>query len=192
VIPSTGSSHSNFCTKEITVRQAYRLAILAILAASTLAAHADLTGDTIHGIYLFPNTSTVFEDLGTFTAPGSGVAISFLDWSVTGSQITMTSRTAFGFTTGSFNGFEFNDISGNPLIDGVTVDPSSTLLGGIVSFTDSTFSVNFQGLEVVTHGQHVTYDLSFGSATTPEPSTLLLLGTGIFGLASMARRKFSR
>jgi hypothetical protein len=159
------------------------------LAVSPLAAHADLAGDTIHGVYLFPNTSTTFEDLGDFTAPGSGNAFGDFDWSVTGSQITITSLTGGSFTASSFNGFEFDDISRDPLIDGVTVDPSSTLLGGIVTFTGSTFSVNFEGLPL-SDGQFVTYDLSFGAAQTPEPSTFVMLGTGILGLAGMARRKF--
>jgi hypothetical protein len=167
------------------------LAILAMftLAVSPLTAHADLAGDTIHGIYLFPNTSTTFEDLGDFTAPGSGNAFGELDWSVTGSQITITSLITSSFTVSSFNGFEFDDISRNPLINGVTVDPSSTLLGGIVTFTGSTFMVNFEGLPL-SDGAFVTYDLSFGAAQTPEPSTFVMLGTGIVGLAGMARRKF--
>jgi PEP-CTERM motif-containing protein len=159
------------------------------LAACPLAAHADLTGDTIHGIYLFPDTSTTFEDLGVFTAPGSGNAFGQLDWSVTGTQITITSLVDSTFTVSSFNGFEFDDISRDPLINGVTVDPSSTLLGGIVTFTGSTFMVNFEGLPI-SDGQFVTYDLSFGAAQTPEPSTFVMLGTGIVGLAGMARRKF--
>jgi hypothetical protein len=164
------------------------LAIIA-LAVSPLAAHADLAGDSIHGFYLFPDTSTVYEDEGIFTAPGSGVAFGEIGWSVTGSQITITSLITSAFTASSFNGFEFEDISRDPLIDGVTVDPGSTLLGGIVSFTGSTFSVNFEGLPI-SDGQYVTYDLSFGSAQTPEPSTFVMLGTGIVGLAGMARRKF--
>ncbi len=162
---------------------------ITVLAVFPLAAHADLTGDTIHGVYLFPDTSTTFQDLGDFTPPGSGNAFEELDWSVTGSQITITSLVDSSFTPSSFNGFEFDDISRDPLISGVTVDPSSTLLGGIVSFTGSTFSVNFEGLPV-TDGQFVTYDLSFGAAQTPEPSTFVMLGTGIVGLAGMARRKF--
>jgi len=142
------------------------LAVLAMsaLAGSPLAAHADLTGDTIHGTYFYPTATTVYQDIGTFTAPGSGDALGGeLDWSVTGSQITITSLVTSSFASSSFNGFEFYDTSRDPLIDGVTIDPGSTLLGGIVSFTGSTFSVNFQGLPV-TDGQFVTYDLSFGSA----------------------------
>ena len=60
---------------------------------------------------------------------------------MTGSQITITSLVTSSFTPSSFNGFEFDDISRDPLIDGVTIDPGSTLLGGVVSFTGSTFSV---------------------------------------------------
>jgi PEP-CTERM motif len=173
------------------MRPANLFAALAMfaLAVSPLAAHADLAGDTIHGIYYFPTSTTVYEDLGSFTAPGSGVAFGQFDWSVTGSQITITSLVTTSFTASSFNGFEFDDISRDPLIDGVTVDPGSTMLGGVVSFTGSTFSVNFEGLPV-SDGQFVTYDLSFGSAQTPEPSTFVMLGTGIVGLAGMARRKF--
>jgi hypothetical protein len=170
-------------------RNLFAAVAMLALAVSPLAAHADLAGDSIHGFYLFPDTATVYEDEGIFTAPGSGVAFGELDWSVTGSQITITSLVDSSFTPSSFNGFEFEDISRDPLISGVTIDPSSTLLGGVVSFTGSTFMVNFQGLPV-TDGQFVTYDLSFGAAQTPEPSTFVMLGTGIVGLAGMARRKF--
>jgi PEP-CTERM motif len=162
---------------------------ITVLAVFPLAAHADLTGDTIHGVYLFPDTSTTFQDLGDFTPPGSGNAFEQLDWSVTGSQITITSLVNTNFTPASFNGFEFDDISRDPLISGVTVDPSSTFLGGVVSFTGSTFMVSFEGLPI-SEGQFVTYDLSFSAAQTPEPSTFVMLGTGIVGLAGMARRKF--
>ena len=127
-------------------RNLFAAVAMLALAVSPLAAHADLAGDSIHGFYLFPDTATVYEDEGIFTAPGSGVAFGELDWSVTGSQITITSLVDSSFTPSSFNGFEFEDISRDPLISGVTIDPSSTLLGGVVSFTGSTFMVNFQGL----------------------------------------------
>jgi hypothetical protein len=34
--------------------------------------------------------------------------------------------------------------------------------------------------------------LSVGSAATPEPGTLTLLGSGLIGLASLARRKYGK
>lgn len=97
----------------------------------------------------------MYEDEGIFTAPGSGVAFGELAWSVTGSKITITSLVDSLFNPSSFNGFEFDDISRDPLIDGVTVGPGSTLLGGVVSFTGPTFMVNFEGLPV-SDGQFVT------------------------------------
>jgi hypothetical protein len=34
--------------------------------------------------------------------------------------------------------------------------------------------------------------LNVGAATTPEPGTLTLLGSGLIGLASLARRKYGK
>jgi hypothetical protein len=169
------------------------VATAAILAVSAGTAHADLIGDTIHVLYLFPDQGTIYQDLGSFMAPGGGT-INSLSYFVTGSQITISIPIDTLFQTGSFNGFEFDVVSGTPLIDNVSLDPGSTLLGGIVSFTASSVLWNFAGL-ATEPGQQVTYDLTFGgepSEVTPEPSSLILLGIGLLGAVGVIRRESFR
>jgi hypothetical protein len=175
------------------MRKLICLLFLASLAAAPTVAHADLTGDTLHGTYLYPDTSTVFDDLGTFVVPGSGIAPAngSLQFSVTGSQITILSLQPGTFQNASFNGFEFVDTTKNPLITAVTLDASSTFGVTGISFTGDSIFLNFAGITDNT-GQKAIFDLTFGTAPTPEPSSIALLGTGALGLMGMVRRRFSR
>lgn len=169
------------------------LAVIAVaFFAITSAARADLTGATIHGEYDFPSQGTAFEDLGNLTPTASGVWEDLFDYEITPTQVIFTNASATGFSSGSFNGFVFTDTSGDPGIIGITLDPSSTLTGGVATFTSNSLAFNFQGLDLTPTSQAI-YDIQFAPSTaTPEPSGLLLLGTAALGLAGTLRRKLSR
>jgi hypothetical protein len=57
-------------------------------------AYADLTGDTIHATYIYPDSSTVYQNLGTFAVPGGGNNLfGIFDYTVIGSQISISATT---------------------------------------------------------------------------------------------------
>jgi hypothetical protein len=103
-------------------------ALVAATCALAAPAHADIVGDTIHADYRFQDTGgTILVDLGTFMVPGGGCAMcaqdSGLAYNVTGTQITITLQDLTShFNPGSFNGFEFVDISKDTGITGITLN----------------------------------------------------------------------
>ena len=172
------------------------LALLGAVCAPLAAANAaTLTGDTIHGFYLSPNTGTVNVDLGTFTAPGGGQVFNppELSYTVSGTQITITNLldVPVAFNPASFNGFEFVDVSTDPGINGITLDPSTTAPVNIsvATFTSNSVFLNFQGQTWDAHTAAV-FDLQFGSVSSvPVPAALPLFATGLAGLGLLGWRR---
>jgi hypothetical protein len=165
----------------------------AALAGTSTASAASLLGDTIHGYYEYPTQSTVYQDLGTFSAPGGGPLFGDLSYEVSGNQVSITLANNDTFwTPATFNGFTFVDISSDPDITGITLDPSTTANGASASdasFTFNSMSFNFQG-QRWSIGQSAVFDLTFGGV--PEPSTWAIMLFGFFGLGAIlrsARRK---
>ena len=112
-------------------------------------------GDTLVEYYYYPNSTTTYYTSPTFVAPAANIdGLSdyggLFSLSVTSSTIT-ASNFIFeaGFTATSFNGFEIADLSGNPLISGVTIDPSTNLAGltaSDISFGSNYVAINLEGL----------------------------------------------
>ena len=74
-------------------------------------------------------------------------------------------------------------------ITNVVNDASSQLDPSAIFFTSNSIAIDFNGLPRFP-GEKSVFDVSFASAgTTPEPASLLLLGSGLFGLAGAVRRK---
>jgi PEP-CTERM motif len=184
------------------------LAAVLVLAASTLAAHADtFTYDfTYNGVGTY-DTSVNASGTGTFTYTstlGSTTA------ALTGFTFmnTLTSP-SLGSSTYSYSGL--TDVAGSSVVVNATTGllanttiSTDYLLGtdaalGTVRFVlnyspvvfDSTADSNGTGSYLqafTTGGGTVTFAPTV--ASTPEPSSLILLGTGILGLAGTVRRKF--
>ncbi len=168
-----------------------RCFLAAVLLSTSLAAHADLLGDTFHATYNYPSSSTVFTDLGNFSVPGGGsIFNNQVSYNITATQVVVTTIRQANFASAAFNGFVFTDLTQNPFITGVALNTASTLTEGTASFTSNSLTFDFQGLRV-TPGETAIYDLTFDSpvSATPEPTSFVLLGTGLLGVAAAARRR---
>jgi hypothetical protein len=108
---------------------------------------------------------------------------------VTDTQIIWTATLAETYGTGAFNGFELV-FSGAPTITGVSLDSGSTLTP--VSFSTAggnEIFLNLAGLTALA-GQKTILDVTTSSSPAPEPTTFVLLATGLFGVAwATAKRK---
>jgi len=153
-----------------------------------VATASSLAGDTIQADYIYPTAGNVYNNLGTFTAPGGG-HIYVESYSVTGSQITVTADpSGVYWLSASDNGLEFIDLSRNPDISGVTLDAATNAVGVTISdasFTSNSVNLNFEN-QTWGGNQVAVFDLQFGA--TPLPSTWTMLVAGFLGLGFLAYR----
>jgi hypothetical protein len=166
------------------------LAAALVLAASTLAAHADaidnftLTSGT--NVVTFSLPSSPIPDLINpngnvgFTMNSVPVDINGLTGNYTLSFFASVSSGGFCISTGdtACNGGDVVNQVGTVLYAGDSATPTFTL----GSYNLSNFNAN-------TFNEDFNLTIAAGASPVPEPSSIALLGTGILGLAGIARRK---
>ncbi|HEY0162082.1 MAG TPA: PEP-CTERM sorting domain-containing protein [Edaphobacter sp.] len=176
-----------------------RFALVAAFALTTLAAHADtfswsLTAAGDPSLGYFPETGN-----GTITATQTGVTVSgATQWEISSITGTIGGNGILGLTDylGNDNFLYANDLS---LLDpnGFSVETSNGELINIFSFYNpgsvvvpgNNFgeSISDQGFAGVG-----TFSVQAQNSPVPEPSTFLMLGTGLAGAAGVLRRRFVR
>jgi len=169
----------------------------AMLAFGGQAYAGTLDGDNVTVNYLYPDSSTVYQNLGTGTVSAAGFTVNSFgqhNYTVFPSEITLTNVLGqdVNFLSAAFNGYELIDNTGSPAITGVTVGFSDVagFDASRVSFDATHVWLNMQSL-ITTPGEDIELDLQFGTVTTPEPATLLLFGTALLGMAPLVLKRFT-
>jgi len=168
-------------------------------------------GYSVSDTFVAGGSSVNGFSFGTFEFPGD-IMLS-VDWSITSGE---NSGTVFGSGTASGNnltdkflsenqfGYYINEITVTGLNASVTSGTTYwlTLQNAVIQSGDPVFWDQNSGIGCMSNGcpsmasqssvgtiPSESFTISGGSGTTPEPSSFMLFGSGILGLAGVMRRK---
>jgi hypothetical protein len=158
------------------------LLALTLCALPIIASAGVLDGQSGTLYYLYPDTSTPLE-VHPFTGPTSITTVNVLVNTIGGNTIYIDLGPAAGgtFFPVAFNGEDFNF----PGLTLTSVTYSSNFVGPW-SWGPHDIWVNWEGMGPIQSDSYVQFQVS---ASTPEPGTWVMMGSGVIGLAGLLRRK---
>ncbi len=188
------------------IRYLFLFAAVALISASN--AKADLVGSTYQFSTSTTGGITIASTSGTYTDPsnagfcvgpptacgtGSGVTGSYTFADITPTLSTIT-FTFFGSTTSATGSFSI-DLGQFVTLDGDKISNITFASGNMAGFssvswngTDAIFTgITASGFDAI-GGKSAVFNVT-ETPPVPEPGTMLMVGTGLAGLAGALRRK---
>ncbi len=168
-----------------------KLSILAlglfVLILTPLMAHAssityDLTLTDVSNPAYSGTGSVTFNVVPTQTYTNYSADVTALSFTINGQTFNLTDAGA------SLSAFEFSQLTPTATIWDITfADQIGTSPSRLALHSTAGYTYYYNNLQSSTSG---TFGAATVAAPTPEPSSLLLLGTGILGGAGVLRRRF--
>jgi hypothetical protein len=169
------------------------LCLLLLITLAAGSAFADLNNANVTVNYLYPEIYDIYQVLGTGTVTGAGFTVNsfgYDDYTAYPGEIDLTDVSGSGvyFLPADFNGYGLVVNSGGTPITGVTLLFSDVPGFDLsrVTFDGTDVWLNMQGL-ATSQGLDIQLGLEFGR--TPEPSSLLLLGSGLAAVFAVALKR---
>lgn len=177
--------------------------LAAVMAGALVAfssAFAGFIGNTVHGEYLYPDTSTVYANLGNaVVGTGNEFSLAFegtpieVDFTDTLINVFFFPNLFSTFGSAAFSGLHFNDAS-NTINDIIGVDIASSsgnsFDSSLITFDANNIFLNFADVaHFPDSGLTLFVDFASTSTPVPVPASMALLSLGLLGLGYTRRSK---